>query len=143
MVHKKKNNGENSYLQNMFTAYVAKAVRNRRRDILRARMKRQENEMYVDVQEFFRVYEDKLGVSGKRSEKEAVSFEEIDFQNEALERAIWNLSDRDRYVLFARIIEERSYEELSKELGIAYKGVAAAYIRAIKKIRKEIEGSDK
>lgn len=143
MVHKKKNNGENSYLQNMFTAYVAKAVRNRRRDILRARMKRQENEMYVDVQEFFRVYEDKLGVSGKKSEKEAVSFEEIDFQNEALERAIWNLSDRDRYVLFARILEERSYEELSKELGIAYKGVAAAYIRAIKKIRKEIEGSDK
>lgn len=143
MVHKKKNNEENSYLQNMFTAYVAKAVRNRRRDILRARIKRQENEMYVDVQEFFRVYEDKLGASGKRSEKEAVSFEEIDFQNEALERAIWNLSDRDRYVLFARILEERSYEELSKELGIAYKGVAAAYIRAIKKIRKEIEGSDK
>lgn len=143
MVHKKKNNGENSYLQNMFTAYVAKSVRNRRRDILRARMKRQENEMYVDVQEFFRVYEDKLGVSGKKSEKEAVSFEEIDFQNEALERAIWNLSDRDRYVLFARILEERSYEELSEELGIAYKGVAAVYIRAIKKIRKEIEGSDK
>lgn len=143
MVHKKKNNGENSYLQNMFTAYVAKAVRNRRRDILRARIKRQENEMYVDVQEFFRVYEEKFGVSGKRSEKEAVSFEEIDFQNEALERAIWNLSDRDRYVLFARILEERSYEELSEELGIAYKGVAAVYIRAIKKIRKEIEGSDK
>lgn len=143
MVHKKKNNGENSYLQNMFTAYVAKAVRNRRRDILRARMKRQENEMYVDVQEFFRVYEDKLGVSGKKSENEAVSFEEIDFQNEALERAIWNLSDRDRHVLFARILEERSYEELSEELGIAYKGVAAVYIRAIKKIRKEIEGADK
>ena len=142
MVHKKKNNEEDSYLQNMFTAYVAKAVRNRRRDILRARIKRRENEMYVDVQEFFRVYEDKLGVSGKKSEKEAVSFEEIDFQNEALERAIWNLSDRDRYVLFARILEERSYEELSEELGIAYKGVAAVYIRAIKKIRKEIEGSD-
>lgn len=99
--------------------------------------------MFVDFQDFFRIFKDEMWMPGKRSEKEATSFEEIDFQNEALERAIWSLSDRDRYVLFARILEERSYEELSEELGIAYKGVAAVYIRAVKKIRREMEGSNK
>lgn len=52
MVYKKTSDGDNSYLQNKFTAYVVKAVRNRKRDILRARIKRHENEMYVDFQDF-------------------------------------------------------------------------------------------
>lgn len=143
MVYKKKNNEESAYLQNRFTAYIVKAIRNRKRDIQRGRAKRYENELCVDFQEFACLYESRDGVPGKKSEKEATSFEEIDFRNEVLERVIWSLSERDRYVLFARILEERSYEDLGDELGLAYKGVAAVYIRAVKKIREAMEESNK
>lgn len=45
------------------------------------------------------------------------------------------LSDRERYILLERVVCERSFDELAAELGIGYKGAAAIYYRAIKKIK--------
>ena len=65
------------------------------------------------------------------------------FENEKLERALRKLTERDRYVLFARAMAERSFEDLAAELGLSYKGIAAVYARAIKKLKKELEDADK
>ena len=56
---------------------------------------------------------------------------------------MWNLTERDRYVLFARALAERSFEELAAELGLSYKGIAAVYSRAIQKLKKEMEDAEK
>lgn len=67
------------------------------------------------------------------------SFEDVYFENEGLEQALQKLSERDRYVLFAKVVAGHSFDELAAELGIGYKGVAAVYYRAIRKLKKELE----
>ena len=60
-------------------------------------------------------------------------------EDPTLESAINNLNYRYRYILYARIIEERSFEEIGLALGLNYKGVAAIYYRALRKIREEVK----
>ena len=61
-------------------------------------------------------------------------------QNEKLFWSLSTLTERERYVLFNRALDERSLEELAVELGLSYKGVAAIYYRAIQKIKKKMKG---
>ena len=67
------------------------------------------------------------------------SYRDVYFENKALEHAVWELTERDRYVLFSRIMAERSFEDLGAELGLSYKGIAAVYARAIKKLKRQME----
>lgn len=62
----------------------------------------------------------------------------LDFENAALGRALTQLKERDRYIFFARVLDERAFDDLAMELGMGYKGVAAAYYRAIEKIKREM-----
>lgn len=55
-----------------------------------------------------------------------------------LESALKKLNSRYLYILNARIIEDRSFEDIGRELGLKYKGVAAIYYRALRKIREEL-----
>ena len=55
-----------------------------------------------------------------------------------LAQALGQISDRERYIFFARALEKRSFDDLSSELGMGYKGVAAVYYRAIQKLKKEL-----
>ena len=55
-----------------------------------------------------------------------------------LNSALNKLNGRYRYILYARIFEERSFEEIGHELGLQYHGVAAIYYRALHKIREEL-----
>ena len=55
-----------------------------------------------------------------------------------LAQALGQISDRERYIFFARALEKRSFDDLAAELGIGYKGVAAVYYRAIQKLKKEL-----
>lgn len=64
--------------------------------------------------------------------------EQIEFQNDRLEKAIESLSEKERFVLFNRAIAERSFDEIADDLNLHYKGVAAIYYRAMQKIRKEM-----
>ena len=57
-----------------------------------------------------------------------------------LTRALEHLTERERYILFGRVLGERSYEELSGPLGLRYHGTVAAYRRVIQKLRKELGG---
>ena len=61
-------------------------------------------------------------------------------EDAALMRALEQLTARERYILFERVLGERSYKELSGPLGLRYNGTAAAYRRVIQKLRKELGG---
>lgn len=129
-------------LQNQFTAYLVRAVHRKRSDFIDARMRRMEHEIPLDLPEYFRDAEATDILLDERIDREPLSFSDMSFENERLENALHRLSDRDRYVLFARAIAERSFEELAAETGLSYKGVAAIYYRAIGKLKKELEVSE-
>ena len=99
----KKNNGstEQEILQNQFSAYVKKAVHNRRIQFLTEKSRK------------FR-------------------FETPLFD---LDYLLFDTTD----IVLERIIEEKSFGQLSDELGMSYKTVASLYYRAIKKLRRFME----
>lgn len=55
-----------------------------------------------------------------------------------LAQALGRISDRERYILLAHTLEERTFRELAVELGMGHKGVAAIYYRALQKLKKEM-----
>ena len=113
-------------LQNQFTAYLIIAVGRRRNNLLAERVKLRKKEIPM---------EDNSRYNTSESDFQPKSVDQMEFKNELLERAVWCLNERERYIVFSHAITGRSYEELARELGLSYKGTAAVYYRAVKKIR--------
>lgn len=61
---------------------------------------------------------------------------QLQLEDENLLFAIRQLSPRERYVLLARAVDERSFKEIAGKLNISYKGAAAVYYRAVTKVKK-------
>ena len=61
-------------------------------------------------------------------------------ENEALLEAIESLNELERNILFARVLERRTYDELAQKLSLRYKGVSTAYYRVIQKLRRKLRG---
>ena len=53
MFFKKGSRGDGSLLQSSFTAYLVVAVRRRKKEIIQARIRHDEREVYVDLEEYF------------------------------------------------------------------------------------------
>ena len=68
----------------------------------------------------------------------AASVEQPVLDGLMLAQALGQISDRERYIFFARALEKRNFDDLAAELGMGYKGVAAAYYRAVQKLKKEM-----
>lgn len=62
---------------------------------------------------------------------------------EVLDDALKQLSVRERYVIFAQVVDMRGFAEIGTKLGLGYQGAAAVYYRAIRKIKKFIVESEK
>lgn len=60
-------------------------------------------------------------------------------ENQALRSAIKGMKERERYIFLERVLSDKSYAELSIELGMEYKSVATVYYRAVEKIRKHMK----
>lgn len=123
-----KNNGsdEHEILQNQFTAYVKKAVHNRRiRYLLEQSRKNQWETPYVEIEYMLFHGEDRM---------ENV----IDF--EVIHQALRLIREKERYIVLARVIEEKSFDEIADELGMTYKAVTSLYYRVMKKLRTYMEG---
>lgn len=123
-------NGESNILQNQFTRYLKTAIERKKIDVLRERIKLYGHEQYD---------ESWREVSSLATEDEYFKHS-IQFKSIALEQAFLQIEKRDRYIFYAHVVNERSFAELALELGIGYKGVAAAYYRVIKKIHKKMRG---
>lgn len=120
MRYKNNGQGEENILQNQFTRYLIRAIR-------RDKGKYLKKQSSVEIREISRdscVNEPCFG-------PELPVFELV-----ALEQALSEIKDRDRYIFFARVLDERSFEELAAELGLGYKGVSAAYYRTVQKLRQ-------
>ena len=96
-------------------------------------------EVATDLQEYWGGIETQDAPLEDMLSNAPASFQDMLFENAKLEQALQKISERDRYVLFARILAERSFEELAAELGVGYKGIAAVYYRALQKLKKEME----
>lgn len=124
--------GESNILQNQFTCYLRTAIQCKKIDVLRERKKIYGHE-HCD---------------GSWREKAVLATEDeyfrfsIQFESIVLEQTLLQIEKRDRYIFYAHVLDERTFTELAAELGMSYKGVAAAYYRVIKKVCKKMRGDE-
>lgn len=128
-----RNNGqtEAEKLQNRFTAYLLVAVRRQQRDYMIKKNQQMRYELLAE--------EDTYQAEGWQ-EKDMLAELPLMMQLEsaALQYALEQISERERYVFFARVLDGISFDMLGEELGLGYKGAAAVYYRAIGKIKKKM-----
>ena len=120
---------EANMVQNRFTKYLVVSVHRKKSAILQGRRKIRNSESSTDD------WDALPGIAVEADYAQQVS-SPLDFENAALSRALAQLKERGRYIFFARVLDEKEFDDLAAELGMKYKGVAAAYYRAIEKIRK-------
>lgn len=131
MRYKNNGQGEDNILQNQFTAYLVTAIRWRKSTYLKKRIR-------IKQYEFSSDFDNTFAQALETPEETAASLEQLALDSIMLTRALGQISDRERYIFFARALERRSFQDLALELGLGYKGVAAIYYRALQKLKKEL-----
>lgn len=126
MNKRKDKTNEANTLQNHFTAYLKNAIHNTRIDLL---YKRNNPSMFKDALD----------------EQEQLPANQMDFvdrlaEYDALQWALRMIKERERYILLARVIDEKDFDEIGAEIGLTYKGTAAVYYRTLAKLRSLIGG---
>ena len=124
-----KNNGitEQEKLQNRFTAFITTTIKHARIDYLRKEKSRAKNQFSMEYEDFALIPDDSDFIA--------------DFcESDSLAYALKQISERERYVLFARVIDGKSFEEIADKLGLKYKGVAAIYYRTTVKLKNLLMG---
>ena len=109
----KKNNGstEQEILQNQFSAYVKKAVHNRRIQFLTEKSRK------------FRFETPLFDLDYLLFDTTDIIQEITD--HETVRQALRSLKENERRIVLERIIEEKSFGQLSDELGMSYKTVSS------------------
>lgn len=131
--HRNEGQDSDDVLQNKFTAYLLSAVKRRRALYIDAALRNQKLSEMIEAA----VTDDTFDFDSELS-LDAPLYMKI--QNEKLYQALFELSERERYVFFNRVLEEKSLDELAAELGLSYKGAAAVYYRTVERIRKKMRG---
>lgn len=127
------NNGQaEEELQVRFTGYLIQAVKRTRRDYLNKLCQYSAREMPTDT-----VY-----ATGKALDQEIegnLPLRDV-IESRALLCALKSLDDRERYVFLSRVLDDCPFDALGVRLGLTYKGAAAVYYRAVRKLRESIKG---
>jgi len=126
---------EANMVQNRFTKYLMVSVHRKKSAVLQDRRKIRNMEDSTDD------WEALPGIAVEEDYAQQVS-SPLDFESTALTRALAQLKERERYIFFAHILDEKGFSDLAAELGMGYKGVAAVYYRAIEKIKREMRGEE-
>ena len=118
--------------RNIFTAYLLKALKRKRGDILLARKNLHDNEVVLDLSDS----------AGEHTWEYSAVEDGIyrHMMNMVFESAFHKLKDKEQKIVMERAFYGRKYEDIGMELGMNYKAVAAVYRRALIKIKKEMEG---
>lgn len=120
-------------LQNHFTAYLLSAIRRRKKDYLNKQRCLMNHEVSADFQEIAVPDQNTLDLM----EQLPVLMR---LEDTALLKAIERLEEPERMILFTRVLEGYSYNELAHKLGLRYKGASAAYYRVVQKLRRILGG---
>lgn len=133
MWNKNKGQTEDEILQNRFTAYIMTAIQRRRKDYVQQMLKNIEIAGLLDAIQADNTFD-----------LEGDAFTDLPLmmkiENEELLQSLQQLGERERYVFLNRALEAKSFEMLSLELGLIYKGVTAIYYRAMQKIKNRMKG---
>ena len=123
----KRNNGstEQEKLQNRFTALVTVSMSRARIDYLRKEKVRKRKTIVGDFLD--EIADDNDFVS------EICSLESVAY-------ILNHLDERERYVVIARVLEEKIFDEIGNTIGLKYKGAAAFYYRTLAKLRNTLGG---
>ena len=132
MWHKNNAKSETEIMQNRFTAYLATAVQRCRNDYIQQLDRRRQIESLT---------EDFLFMPECSIEQDMFLGLPILMQLEdsVLLQALKELSERERYIFLARVLDGKSFETLAEETELGYKGVTAVYYRTAQKIRRKME----
>lgn len=123
MYHRNDGSIKDNAVQNQFTAYLKQAIHNKRIDYL---YKQKPN---LDS------LTDNIEYLADESEDPIAMYAECDL----LKRALQGIKERERYILLARIIDDKSFDQIASEVGLGYKGTTAVYYRTLKKLYKILE----
>lgn len=132
-----KNDGymEADVLQNRFTAYTSVAIQRRRNAYIMQVVRQQQLETLTEnpvSNNDYDIVEDIIGELPLL----------MQLENDKLLCALKELDERERQIFLARVLDEKSFEELACTVGLGYKGVAAVYYRALHKIRKQMKEAE-
>lgn len=126
------NNGEiKEELEIRFTGYLIQSVKRTQRDYIMSLYKDSKKEVLTEE-----IYA--LGKTLEQEVMEQMPFWET-IEDSALLYALKQLNERERYILLGRVLDDRSFDVLGVKHGLSYKGAAAVYYRAIKKVRRIIK----
>jgi DNA-directed RNA polymerase specialized sigma24 family protein len=131
----KKNDGsdESNILQNQFTAYLITAIRRRKIQYMRSKVKIQQYEISLEIQEHL--------ISLLTESDMTLSLPLLEqLENVKLRQSLERAKERDLYIFLEKALEERSLVEIAAELGVGYNTVAAVYYRMIARLKKELGG---
>ena len=128
--------GEVNLLQNQFTNYLVTAVKRKKSDYLRGKEHLRRQELALELQDFDLIFQFDADIEGGLSLVEQI-------ESPALLQALTDAKERERYIFLGRVLDERSFGQLSSELGITYKATTHAYYRFVEKLRKQLGGEDK
>jgi RNA polymerase sigma factor (sigma-70 family) len=121
----KRNDGKGvNALQNRFTALLKTALRNRKIDYITEQGKRYGKEFPIV---------DYVGLAG-----DEYDFIQAIIDYDVLKTALKSLSDREKKIIVAHILEDKDFAEIGRSLGLTYKGTATAFYRAITKLRETL-----
>lgn len=131
MQYKNDGKSEEHYIQNRFTAYLQVSLRRKRIEVLAKRYGLIRHETASETNEIFSYVQ--------QNEDQLIHDMDVQIKCQQILQALQNMKARERYIFLARVIEERPFTELARELGLSYKGVAAIYYRTLQRLRKEME----
>lgn len=132
-----RNEGQNEdeIVQNKFTAYLLCAVKRRKALYIDQAVR----EMQV-IEKMGDAFQEKEFILEDEAFKDAPVYMKL--QNEKLYEALFQLSEREQYVFFNRVLDEKSFDELASEMGLSYKCVSTVFYRAVQRIKKRMRGGE-
>ena len=126
MFNRNSGTDEQEILQNQFTAYVKRAVHNKRLRYLSHMQKYAISECSLTKLEPY--------VFDPRDNIQAV------LEMEAIRQALGEIQEKERQIILSRVVEDKSISEIAAEMGISYRAVTSLYYRGMKKLRNILDG---
>lgn len=127
--------GDDNIIQNRFTAYLVKALRNRKINYIREKARLHEFETSLETameSDGAWIYQDPLSHLPVIEQVEDARFQQ----------ALGKAGEQELYILFAKILQGKTFADIAMNLGMKLKTVTSIYYRLIERLRAEI-GADK
>ncbi len=118
-------------VQNRFTAYLLISLARKKRDYQKKQARARGRELLTDFQNG--QYEDYRAYGMPDWPRHTPQSE-----CSALIEALSGLTERERYIIFERVLMESGYSKLADSMNLQYSGAVALYRRAIRKLKRAL-----